>query len=198
VTGAGTATPARAADVLGVVFGPETLGDPVRRSRAAADLAHAGAGSVVQCRPGELGATLSDCAAAAAVILALDPERAVDPGDLPDAVAALLDALASAPDELVTVVVAAPVTDTLKLVDAGGVVRGTADREAHVTLLSPVALTPGTLQAALASLTGTDVGAVTPEVLLRAVAAAGAGVLPVSLPAASRAAEPPAPGPSGT
>ena len=195
-----TALATTRADVLGVVFGPETLGDPVRRSSAAVELAHAGAGSVVQCRPGELGATLSDCAAAAAVILALDPERAVDPGELPDTVAALLAALESARDDLVTVVAAAPVTDTLKLVDADGVVRGTADREAHATVLSPVALTPATLQAALATLRGTDVGAVTPEVLLRAVVAAGASVVPVSVPVApaGRAGGPHARGPART
>ena len=98
VTGAaGAVLTAPRADVLGVVFGPETLRDPVRRGRAAADLTHAGAGSVVQCRPGELGATLGDCAAAAAVILALDPERAVAPDRLPGAVAAVLAAGRPAP-----------------------------------------------------------------------------------------------------
>jgi 2-C-methyl-D-erythritol 4-phosphate cytidylyltransferase len=168
--------------VLGIVFGPETLDDPVRRSQAAADLAHAGAGSVVQCGPGELRATLGDCASAAEVILALDPRRAVEPAAMPAAVASLLDALASAPDRMVTVVVAGPVTDTLKLVDAHGVVRGTADRDEHAALLSPVALTPDTLQVALASLQGKDVASVTPEVLLRAVAAAGATVVAVSVP----------------
>ena len=169
-------------DVLGIVFGPETLDDVTRRGRAAADLAHAGAGSVVQCRPGTLRATLGDCAAAAEVILALDPERAVDPGAMPAAVAALLAALAEAPDPMVTLVVAGPVTDTLKLVDGGGVVRGTADRDQHAVLLSPVALTPHTLQAALGSLEGTDVAAVTPEVLLAAVADAGGTVVAVPVP----------------
>jgi hypothetical protein len=179
---AGGVVTATRADVLGVVFGPETLRDPVRRGRAAADLAHAGAGSVVQCRAGELGATLGDCAAAAAVILALDPQRSVAPEELPDAVAALLAALAVAPDAMVTVVVAAPVTGTLRVVDAGGVVRGTADAAAHARVLSPVALTPATLQAALTWLQGSDVAAVTPEVLLRAAAAAGAAIVPVGLP----------------
>ena len=181
MSAAGAATGPRA-DVLGIVFGPETLEDPVRRGRAAADLSRAGAGSVVQCRPGELRATLGDCAAAARVILALDPERAVDPGAMPAAVDALLAAVGEAPDRMVTAVVAGPVTDTLKLVDADGVVRGTADREAHAALLSPVALTPDTLQAALTRLRGTDVASVTPDVLLAAVAAAGGSVVPVGLP----------------
>jgi 2-C-methyl-D-erythritol 4-phosphate cytidylyltransferase len=184
VSGAPGAAPATRthADVLGVVFGPETLGDVERRGRAAADLAHAGAGSVVQCRPGALRATLGDCAAAAQVILALDPARAVDSGALPAAVTALLAALSAAPDPLVTVVVAGPVTDTLKLVAGDGALLGTADREEHAALLSPVALTPRTLQAALVRLEGTDVAAVTPEVLLAAVADAGGTVVAVPPP----------------
>jgi 2-C-methyl-D-erythritol 4-phosphate cytidylyltransferase len=65
----------------------------------------------------------------------------IDPGDGPDA-AALARAVhlvlaALAGDEWV--VLGRPVTDTLKLVDGAGVLRGTADREAYRWLSTPLA-----------------------------------------------------------
>jgi 2-C-methyl-D-erythritol 4-phosphate cytidylyltransferase len=56
---------------------------------------------------------------------------------LVDDVAAVLDALTSAPEMVVATV--RPVTDTLKLVDAEGFLAGTAEREQHRFVGTPIA-----------------------------------------------------------
>jgi 2-C-methyl-D-erythritol 4-phosphate cytidylyltransferase len=65
----------------------------------------------------------------------------------PELVRAVVDALAASPDAVGAVAVR-PVTDTLKWVDADGMVTGTADRERYRVVCSPQAYRPAVLRAA--------------------------------------------------
>ena len=95
------------------------------------------------------------------------------PEDSPEAVAAVLSALRAAEGPCV-VVTAVPVTDTLKQVDDGGVLLGTADREHHRLVGTPFAAPLGALRAVRAA-------DPTPEAVLAALVAAGLPVTPLPI-----------------
>ncbi len=100
--------------------------------------------------------------AADPIMLLLDPAQLVTPVALLTAVAAV----ASAPGGGVVLPVR-PVTDTLKQVDAEGIVLSTVPREAHLEVLTPLALPLRLLRAAAPGLVAWDL----PELLRRLLTA---------------------------
>lgn len=62
----------------------------------------------------------------------------------PSEIGLLLAAFEADPDAAVAILVR-PTTDTLKSVDDDGLVTGTLDRAAHLTVLTPIAVRPGAL-----------------------------------------------------
>jgi 2-C-methyl-D-erythritol 4-phosphate cytidylyltransferase len=130
------AAPAEAAEIRPILV---TAGASAVLAWSDPELARLSAGPA----PDETPVVLVDCAA-----------DEIDLDRLADDVSAALTALADHADTVIATV--RPVTDTLKLVDAEGVVTGTAERDRHRFVGSPIAMPLRRLRALSAS--ETDAG----------------------------------------